>query len=186
MRACRALKTETARVRELEERLAEARDQQTATREILRVISGSPTDVAPVLAAVVASAARLCGAGDVAVLLVEGDDLASAESASEFPLARECAQRFGHRTMLAVPLLRGGEPMGVVSACRREVRPFGVAQIELLETFADQAVIALEHVRLFNETKEALERQTATSAGRRSSHSRTPRSRCSRPLPTRR
>ena len=69
----------------------------------------------------------------------------------------------GYRTLLAVSLLQQGELIGRLIARRSEVRPFTPAQIKLLETFADQAVIALENVRLFQELKEALEQQTATS-----------------------
>ena len=71
----------------------------------------------------------------------------------------------GHewRTFLAAPLRQQGELIGLLTARRTEVRPFTPTQIKLLETFADQAVIAIENVRLFNELAESLEQQTATS-----------------------
>jgi signal transduction histidine kinase len=198
--------------------VTEALEQQTATSQILGVISRSPIQTQPVFDAVVASAARLCEANDVALLLVDGDDLRAdagvgplyaslptdfrirltrgsaatravldratihvrdfaAESDEEFPVGRDLARRFGHRTILAVPLLREGAPIGVICAFRMEVRPFPEQQIALLRTFADQAVIAIENVRLFTELEEknraltqahgqvteALEQQTATS-----------------------
>ena len=91
-------------------------------------------------------------------------DIRAAEA--EFPQAVSGNRQAGsfNRTMMATPLLREGTPLGVIVITRGpEVYPFSATQITLLETFADQAVIAIENVRLFNETKEALEQQTATS-----------------------
>ena len=89
-------------------------------------------------------------------------DLLSADG-DEFPEARELGRRENHRTILSVPLVREGESVGAIVLRRTEVHPFSDKQIALLQTFADQAVIAIENARLFNETTEALERQTATS-----------------------
>ena len=180
----------------------EALEQQTATAEVLRVISESPTDVEPVLDAVAQRALKLCDAAQSVIALVEGgdirfvaghgstatavgevipldrglvigraivdravvhiDDLA-AESEAEFPQGLNMQRRIGHRTTLAVPLLREGEAVGAIAVWRMEVRPFAAKQRKLLQTFADQAVIAIQNVRLFNETRQALERQTATA-----------------------
>jgi GAF domain-containing protein len=178
-------------IRDLERALTESLDQQTATSEILRVISSSPTDVHPVLDAVAENVARLCAAEDVSILEEDGQvfhvvafrgagqlrDFAGApvsrgsvagramldgqlihihditqESEAEFPVSRAFAQQVGHRTMLATPLLRQGTaPIGAIFVRRTAVRPFSDKQIVLLLTFADQAVIAIENVRLFKE-----------------------------------
>ena len=182
--------------KEIQERNAELREaleHQTATSEVLGIISRSPTDVQPVLDAIVESAARVCGIDDVLLRLHEGDKaivrahfgplaVVRGEMSSDEPrfhwmrehgtihvpdIRERNELQLGPsgtwRTLLAVPLLQQGEFIGVLAARRNEVHPFTPAQIKLLETFADQAVIAIENVRLFNELKESLEQQTATS-----------------------
>ena len=176
--------------------MREALEHQTATSEVLGIISRSPTDVQPVLDAIVDSAARVCGIDDLGLRLREGNDFVArahfgplsvpddrkavsiddlrfrwvaengtlhipdARAQNDFPWLGLVS---GARTFLLVPLRHQGEIIGTLGARRTEVRPFTPAQIKLLETFADQAVIALENVRLFNELKESLEQQTATS-----------------------
>src|SRR5262249_22217232 len=92
---------------------------------------------------------------------VHVEDLLGAEA--EFPLAVEIAARFGHRTALALPLLRQGVATGALFLRRREVRRFSDKEIQLLQTFADQAVIAIENVRLFKELEARNRDLTATS-----------------------
>ncbi len=82
---------------------------------------------------------------------------------AEYPGSVALAKRFDHRTVLVMPLLREGEAFGTILLRRREVRPFGERERTLLQTFGDQAAIALENIRLFNETKEALEQQRASA-----------------------
>ena len=172
------------------------------------MISGSPTDLGPVLDAVVESAARFCGADDASLFRIDGDQLRAdahhgpvpqpiglrmpivrgtvggrtvldrhpvhvrdlQTATAEFPEGSEFARTVGHRTTLSVPLLREGIPIGVIQLRRADVRPFTDKQVALLQTFADQAVIAIENTRLFTELEtrnreltDSLTQQTATA-----------------------
>ena len=171
--------------------LSEALVHQTGSANILRVIASSPTDVDPVLKAIVESACELCEAYDALLVLKQGGELwvgahqgpvplnrskwpndrgtvsgrsmadglpvhvrdIAAESA-EFPTAHEMSRRDGGRSVLAVPMLSEGESVGAIVLRRTEVHPFSDKQIALLQTFADQAVIAIGNVRLFEQVQE--------------------------------
>ena len=183
--------------------LRQSLEQQTATADVLKVISRSTFDLQTVLDALVESAAQLCEADQVAVTQPKDDVLVYAASFGFPPEHIQIAKRTrfvpgrgtitgrallegkpvqiadvladpeynfteaqkvsGFRTALAVPLLRENETIGVMVLTRSQVRPFTDKQIELLTTFADQAVIAMENARLLDELRESLQQQTATS-----------------------
>ena len=167
--------------------LSDALRQQTATAEVLKIISGAPTDLTDVLDLVLKRACELCDADEGVVQRAEGavmvnvaakgmfrDELLGASTpvsailrrgvplhmrdvsapatlATFPPLEQSLIRRGGAMTMLAVPMMRDGHLVGVVTVSRSVVRPFTPAQIALLQTFADQAAIAIENARLFQE-----------------------------------
>ncbi len=196
-----AIATENARLfKETQEALA----RQTATSEILRVISQSPTDVQPVFDAIVLTATRLfrrdlafilgcdatsywpvATAGPEGLLAPPDRGLVPIDTGANFPsrviatgknlhlpdwsavelpeYERMVHQRLGINSALYLPLLREGQCIGLLGIAGKRAGSFGESEIALAESFRDQALIAIENTRLFNETREALERQTATA-----------------------
>jgi GAF domain-containing protein len=172
--------------------LTEALTYQTGSSNILSVIASSPTDVAPVLKAIVESACELCEAYDAIIALKDGNELALrahhgpiamnrerwpnhrtslsgraiadgvpvhlrdvlSDEGVEFPIGQEMSRLDGVRSMLSVPMIRDGDAIGTIVLRRIEVNPFSDKQVALLQTFADQAVIAIGNVRTFEQVQE--------------------------------
>ena len=196
----RLFEAEQQRTRELTESL----EQQTATSDVLRVISSSPTDIQPVLETIGERAEKLCDAEISVVSIVDGEliNLASIHGVTEagveavrraYPAHRtdetvvaravrnanvchvpdvlndfqyqqkDAARVAGFRACLGMPMVRKNHVIGAIFVARRQPGLFSDTQVQLLKTFTDQAVIAIENVRLFKETKISLEQQTATA-----------------------
>src|SRR6202048_2537905 len=190
------------KIARLARELAEAREQQVATSELLRVVARSPLDLQPVFETLAENAVRLCEAKRSFIYRFDGQHLRVVATHNASPemrafleqnpiapgrgsvKARVALERrtvqvldaqgdpeytYGSRqvdpfrTIIAVPILKGNELFGAIGTYRHEVRAFTESQISLLETFAEQAVIAIENARLLNELRESLQQQTATA-----------------------